>query len=451
MTTEVAIINRQAIALATDSAVTVSLVVGNESSEGKKIFNTANKLFSLSRFEPIGVMVYGSSSLTGVPWEALIKVYRAHLGDGHFPTVDEYAKDFIKFLSDNPSYFLPEDQEASLINCVYLVADAVKTSIESAQQEEEQGQDVLSEELVVDKVLDEFLEALEGKEFTDGFDSSSRNLLDEQDFENIRDVINEIFGDVELTDSAKEKILKICELALFKDVFSPIHSGIVIAGFGRAEMLPDLRPYKVEYVIKGKLKYAFDKSKEYANRPESSIIPFAQEDVIFTFVAGLSNDLLKVQIESIDKLLSDWFENFAKSLISISEQNASDDSVEIPDGMKEEFRVKSNEVKDSLIERYIEEIDQYKIDKFIQPVMQTVSNLPKEELAEMAESLVSLTSLRRKVSTDEETVGGPTDVAIISKGDGFIWYKRKHYFEPSLNQDFFNRRNKMRYNEDTSS
>jgi hypothetical protein len=26
---------------------------------------------------------------------------------------------------------------------------------------------------------------------------------------------------------------------------------------------------------------------------------------------------------------------------------------------------------------------------------------------------------------------------VISKGDGFIWIKRKHYFDPALNYHFF--------------
>ena len=38
---------------------------------------------------------------------------------------------------------------------------------------------------------------------------------------------------------------------------------------------------------------------------------------------------------------------------------------------------------------------------------------------------------------DEETVGGPVDVAVISKGDGFVWINRKHYFKPELNAPFF--------------
>jgi len=70
-------------------------------------------------------------------------------------------------------------------------------------------------------------------------------------------------------------------------------------------------------------------------------------------------------------------------------------------------------------------------------VLNVVSILPKDELAFMAESLVKLTSFKRRVTMETETVGGPIDVAVISKGDGFIWIKRKHYFKSSENPQFF--------------
>ena len=64
--------------------------------------------------------------------------------------------------------------------------------------------------------------------------------------------------------------------------------------------------------------------------------------------------------------------------------------------------------------------------------------LDKEDMANMAESFISLTSLVRRMQPGEETVGGPVDVAVISKGDGFVWINRKHYFRPELNAPFFN-------------
>ena len=66
-----------------------------------------------------------------------------------------------------------------------------------------------------------------------------------------------------------------------------------------------------------------------------------------------------------------------------------------------------------------------------------MESLPKEELAEMAETLVNLTSFKRRVTPEAETVGGPIDVAVISKGDGLVWIKRKHYFVPELNPRYF--------------
>ena len=36
-----------------------------------------------------------------------------------------------------------------------------------------------------------------------------------------------------------------------------------------------------------------------------------------------------------------------------------------------------------------------------------------------------MTCLKRHITSDAETVGGAVDVAIITKGDIFIWKKRK--------------------------
>ena len=73
---------------------------------------------------------------------------------------------------------------------------------------------------------------------------------------------------------------------------------------------------------------------------------------------------------------------------------------------------------------------------YTDPLLSTLDMLDKEDLANVAESLISLTSLVRRMQPGEETVGGPVDVAVISKGDGFVWIKRKHYFKPEYNQSF---------------
>ena len=76
------------------------------------------------------------------------------------------------------------------------------------------------------------------------------------------------------------------------------------------------------------------------------------------------------------------------------------------------------------------------------PTINVVTVLPKDELAAMAEALVNLTSVRRRLSFQVESVGGPVDVAVISKGDGFVWIRRKTYFELSDNPHFMGRYNR---------
>ncbi len=89
-------------------------------------------------------------------------------------------------------------------------------------------------------------------------------------------------------------------------------------------------------------------------------------------------------------------------------------------------------------------VDQLNIDAFTNfqgrsrsEIENMVEFMPKPELAKMAEALIDLTSIKRKVSQQLETVGGPVDVAVISKNDGFVWVKRKHYFPKELNSRYF--------------
>ena len=75
-----------------------------------------------------------------------------------------------------------------------------------------------------------------------------------------------------------------------------------------------------------------------------------------------------------------------------------------------------------------------------------VEFMPKPEMAKMAEALIDLTSIKRRVTRGMETVGGPVDVAVISRAEGFVWVKRKHYFPAELNGRFRHRMRKQNSN-----
>ncbi|MGQ6545548.1 hypothetical protein ACUND2_23045 [Serratia sp. IR-2025] len=95
MTAEIAVFNKSAVALAADSAVTIT-------GDGThKIYNGAEKLFTLSKFHPVGVMIYGNGDICGAPWELAIKSYRSENGTRSFNSLKEWADNFLSFISEN--------------------------------------------------------------------------------------------------------------------------------------------------------------------------------------------------------------------------------------------------------------------------------------------------------------------------------------------------------------
>jgi ATP-dependent protease HslVU (ClpYQ) peptidase subunit len=73
MTAIVGFMNKRGIAMAADSAVTL----GNT----HKVMNSGNKIFTLSKYAPVGIATYGNESFMETPWELVIKMYRKQLGE----------------------------------------------------------------------------------------------------------------------------------------------------------------------------------------------------------------------------------------------------------------------------------------------------------------------------------------------------------------------------------
>ncbi|MBK5243054.1 hypothetical protein [Clostridium sp.] len=60
--------------------------------------------------------------------------------------------------------------------------------------------------------------------------------------------------------------------------------------------------------------------------------------------------------------------------------------------------------------------------------------MPIQDAIELAEFLVDLTEKYSKYAPGPQTVGGPIEIACITKHEGFKWIKRKHYFDDSINR-----------------
>lgn len=421
MTSEVVIANSGAVALAADSAVTI----GNQ-----KIYNSALKLFSLSKIAPVGVMVFGNAGLMSVPWETIIKQYRAHLGDDCFPEIKDFALDFLKFIG-NSDYFPESLQQQWIAGNIagyfgnYVLSD-IKKAVKNSVDEKGDIDTATTKRLVADTIARHH-EELRTKEHIDGMNAKFENSLKTKYKALIDTLIDQVFQKLPITIKLRSQLHNIAVFLHTRDFFSTGISGLVIAGFGEKEIYPSVCTFKVEGVVSGKIKCKRlkDKCLNITAGNECGIVAFAQEDMVDAFMSGMNPDI------------HSFVDNYLKRLLVRLPELIPDDILKGTKAKKAAALKAYRKDIDALFTSFGKDLSEHMYDRHISPVLSMVQVLPKDELAAMAESLVNLTAFKRRMTDALETVGGPIDVAVISKGDGLVWVKRKHYFPPELNQHFF--------------
>lgn len=426
MTAEIAIMNKEAIALAADSAVTIS------QEKGQKIFTSANKVFALSKYYPVGIMVYGSASFMGIPWESIVKIYRNKSGKQKSDTLKEYADKFIAFLDNGNPLFPETEQEKYLYGSTKGYFTLIRKEIEEKVKSivETEGKITNSQvKQITSDVIKEYYDKLQKTKMLPSIPKNHMEDIVNKYGGDINEVRKNVFGELPISTDSLNQLRNISASLFSKDIFPVGISGVVIAGFGdgKGETFPSLKSFDIEGIVNNKLKYRYSKnsSAEIGFENNATIIPFAQREMVTTFMEGI-DPYLHDQTEGY---LSEIFDKYPEIIVDNIEKYDSNE--------KRQLKKKLKKVSTKIFLDYKEHVETYRTENYVNPVIRVVGMLPKDELAAMAESLISLTSFKRKVTMETETVGGPIDVAVISKGDGFIWVKRKHYFKAELNPQFF--------------
>ena len=423
MTSEIIIMNKEAIALAADSAVTLP------TEKKSKIFTSGNKIFTLSKYCPVGIMVYGNALFMGMPWETIIKVYRDELGKKEFNTTKEYASSLIGFLTREDR--LPPDSEQEQYvkerthNYLYYIKEEIIRSLEEIIHERK----IIKKEEIEAKtseVISNHYNMWKKAEYLPSIpEDHVRNLMDRYGTIFTK-AAEDVFEELPISKRLYSKLKEIgANLFAKAPKISAGISGVVVAGFGEQDVFPSFQSFFVDGIANNVLKYWEHTYQEITFDMGASIIPFAQSEMIATFIEGIAPDYES----EIELYLRELINNYPDVIIESIEK--------LNDDEKKVLKLKLEKLSGEILEQCIKELSIYRRNHYVDPVIDVVAMLPKDELASMAESLVSLTSFKKRVTMEEETVGGPIDVALISKGDGFIWIKRKHYFEPKLNPQFF--------------
>ena len=421
MTAIVGVLSRKGIAFAADSAATVT------SKSGQKITYHANKLFSLSKYQPVGIAIYNNLNFLGIPWDSIIKMYRNSLGDKKYNTVSEYVTSFWTYLKKNILPSIKHEQDAYL-----------REGIERMYAQHKRNALAELGETVDDANKAEYFAKMLEK--MDGFVADNASVAqDYKDYKiqslekNAKSIIDEVLKD-DLSDALcpsnfRHMFVKSVYTLITYELFgywSDIYTGLVFFGYGEKELLPACYNYHVNIAMEDRIKYSLRYQKTITTGDASVIIPFAQTDVANTVIRSVE-----------DGLRAKFYENYKNCIVALRDEvvtfiKASGAPADVVD--------KLNALNvDYYTGLYKDGMDNYIQKEYIEPLVDTVAFLSKEDLAELVESLVKMTCLKWSFSKDNVTVGGPVDVAVVTKGDGFIWMKRKHYFDPELNQQFFER------------
>lgn len=415
MTAEIAVMNQSAVALAADSAATMS---------GTKIF-AANKIFALSKYEPVAVMIYGNASCMQVPWETIVKEFRAGLGETNYPTVKDYGDAFLDFMASSSLLFPDSQQEAFAYMSACSVFAGIRQKLVDGVREETRREGSATEAAITRIVRQEITAQMQV--FGDLQDrptltKATRQQLRMRYLPQIEEAISRIFEKLTFTKTAHGQLVEIVLHSWCRDGQHGL-SGIVFAGFGRDEIFPSVVSYEVDGVLLNRPIFWTANGGALDHESEALILGFAQADMIHLFIEGVT--------PQYEGFVEAYFKKIVSGLDHI-----------VVDALPEKQMTPALEKalvegRDELLANLSGDLSEHRRQIYIDPVLSIVASLPKDELGGLAESLVNLTSLKRRVSFDEETVGGPIDVVVISRGDGLVWTKRKHYFEPELNHQFF--------------
>jgi len=427
MTAIVGVLNSRAFAIAADSAVTVT---GNN---GKKVYNRSNKIFTLSKLQPVGIAIYSSADFLGIPLETIIKLYRQRLKEKSFGTVEAYKNDFLTFLKTLISGVSPEIKRDNFyLFCGQHYHPLVNSLFEKIDLLDIQNLDAATIDLRYDTLVDEAI--AQQRAIVDGHTKANYIQKTFDEFvafhePQITEIVNYIQG--RIRERNQTYTLKQPEIDALKQLFYQMVNmewifeslcGLVFFGFGNDEMypisdevlvgcticdIPRVRQMRVAKIIPG--------------RNNSNIVPYAQSDVTTTVLTGVDPKYIDTMTSSIKSS----FQDVADGIIPLlADQTKAANVTSLITDIGEQLIQKLNDFQSSAITG---------------PLLDVLAHMGKEDMAELAESLVNITSIKRKFTSSDssdESVGGPVDVAIVTKGDGFIWIKRKHYFDIENNPSY---------------
>ena len=432
MTAEIVILNKSAAVLAADSAVTIKTPLA------KKTYNSASKIAAISLDPPIGALVYGQADLQGVPWESIKRMYRDHLcsgGESATTTVVDVAEGFFKWLDEHGEWLFGNASQARAARAADAMLNKLGTALDKFTNPDTVLDTSSSDPAQIDEAARVFCRRNMNTFFSVSDTKGPADAIQRQEeqrdaaLRQYRDLFDKridrhaVVSSLPLSRSTWGEVGRLLADAVCQDalVDDSQETGIAFAGLGSLQFRPELVVYRIHGILNNKVvRSERPVTKRVSGDRHALIEPLGQTAAVEALLQGIHPKYQRRVDDTLGKLpqtLSGWVRDFLlKENVDISEY-----VTELRDSMA----IVINQSLGQLLN--VRERNPL-------PIYEMIADLPTPELVNAAESLVSLTALHQRVGPDIETVGLPVDVAVASRSDGFVWVRRKRYFQPELNR-----------------
>jgi hypothetical protein len=414
MTSEIAVMNQRAVALAADSAVT--LIDGGT----VVVRNDQRKLFNLADGQPVGVMFFGIADMMGHPWERLIEHFQKAGKPGVLPHIADYAVAFTGML-DNLEEFFPRDRQkedykrllASVYRYVFHLAQYIKETDDRAKAHK-------SDTAVLQEAIELIWRDYQFREdggprrdlpcFPKGF-----GAVVERDY---RDTIDELvaygFSNFTLDRTALQRLREIAVFAVVKDLFLEDVTGLVFAGFGSNDRYPVVVTYFVSAIVGGIVKRAEASHDTIDNETRSKIRVFADSEVTNAFIRGVDYSLERRFYGTMQMMMRGLVDHVVGAFTNVDPAQR--------ESVRRQFHAQHLPQYFSTFENLIGD---YQQQVYINPILRVMEIAARKDLAETARDLVALNIFKKRIMAQQQTVGGAIDVATISRDGGFQWWTKQ--------------------------
>ena len=400
MTSQLVLLNGHGAAIASDSAVTIG---------EKRTYETAEKIIPLPSPHLLAVLHAGSVNIHGMPYSVLVNEWAASLGSTRLRTTTLYMQNFVSWLNDNHSWATHKRTTNDFMRQLSDVYRRIWDDIKNTERVENLIGDPAERCL---KIWTNWTEKYSRRfSLTDGKSDWAAHS-----FKKFKPEIDQgkeyWFNDTPMNEAIAEQIdaftLQYLERGHHID-----RSQLTFVGFGDKKLLSSYVRIEISGFVNESLLHRIIEEETEPDVESDNvfrILPIGQSDAIDRFLLGYAD-------VTVDLAHDAAMDVFLSPEVAEGEENTVREPAPITD---EEMRL-SARVHEAIETAF----DKWSSTNFRAPLFGAIAALPLASLATAARSLIEIQSLSQTITGEMGTVGGPIDVAVISRDKGFQWINHK--------------------------